>query len=453
MKKEADQLFNEGEYGEASPKYSQLLSIYPKNPDYNYRYGVCVLKTNRKDITIPLKYLEAAAIFGCKEEKLNFYMGLAYHYNLKFSQAIESFESYLSQGLKEKTDEVDALIINCKNGQKLCKDDILVSIINKEQCLLSNFHRAYLSADIPGKVLVTPESFQTEADKQRDYSGLIYISGSSLAVFASYGEHDPGNKDIYLIRMMGNGEWGAPERLPDVINTIYDEDFPTISEDGNNLFFCSTGHNSIGGYDIFLSRYDTINQQWNEPVNLDSRINTPFDDILFCMTEEVNNVIFASNRQVTGDNIELYKTKITGIPEKNFHSLTQDKQLPDTIAANVTGDRLVQQRKQASKLADSSFLLVSQSRNKLNNLKDTKDRSFRIANEKQQLSQNRKNEADQTLKDAENITDNNEITEHKNKAKLLLEESAQLEKRSDHANNIGESIKYQIQITENQIEV
>src|ERR1051326_423310 len=60
LKKQANKLFEEEEYAKAYPLYSQLLSLYTKDPQYNFRFGACLLyATNDKEKAIP--YLEFAA--------------------------------------------------------------------------------------------------------------------------------------------------------------------------------------------------------------------------------------------------------------------------------------------------------------------------------------------------------------------------------------------------------
>ena len=79
---------------------------------------------------------------------------------------------------------------------------------------------------------------------------------------------------------MSDGTYSKPIILSNNINTEYDENYPYLLPDGKTLYFCSKGHNSMGGYDIFRSNFDEKAQDWSKPVNLDFAINTPFDDIL-----------------------------------------------------------------------------------------------------------------------------------------------------------------------------
>src|SRR5258706_8826272 len=60
LKKKAEKLFNEEKYGEAIESYSQLLSLEPQSPVYNYCYGVCILFAGR-DKSQAISFLETAA--------------------------------------------------------------------------------------------------------------------------------------------------------------------------------------------------------------------------------------------------------------------------------------------------------------------------------------------------------------------------------------------------------
>jgi hypothetical protein len=72
-----------------------------------------------------------------------------------------------------------------------------------------------------------------------------------------------------------NGEWTTPKQFPYSrlnINTA----FPCLSEDGRQLFFCSTDPRGYGNYDIYVS--EIVNGQPRNPVNLGPKINTPAND-------------------------------------------------------------------------------------------------------------------------------------------------------------------------------
>ena len=104
-----------------------------------------------------------------------------------------------------------------------------------------------------------------------------------------------GGRDIYYSNKKDDGTWGIPLNLGRTINTKYDEERLYIHPNGKTIFFSSKGHNSMGGYDIFLSELDE-NGEWGKPENLGYPINGPDDEISFVITAEGNRGYYSSYR-------------------------------------------------------------------------------------------------------------------------------------------------------------
>jgi hypothetical protein len=95
--------------------------------------------------------------------------------------------------------------------------------------------------------------------------------------FASDRPGGLGGVDLYVSRRNASGRWGAPVNLGPGVNTPCDELTPFVSGDGRWLYFSSSGHRTVGGYDIFrapLSRGEVGRAE-----NLGMPINTVADEI------------------------------------------------------------------------------------------------------------------------------------------------------------------------------
>ncbi len=133
----------------------------------------------------------------------------------------------------------------------------------------------------------------------------------------------PGGKggiDIYISKLDKNGEWGKPSNIGAPINTSSDEDGPFIDYDGKTLYFSSRGHQGMGGYDIFVSEYDSASKKWSEPVNIGYPINTPDEDIYFVKSGDSKYGYYASVKDGGMGEKDIYKV---AIPEhlKNYDKL------------------------------------------------------------------------------------------------------------------------------------
>jgi len=104
-----------------------------------------------------------------------------------------------------------------------------------------------------------------------DKGNVIYFS-------SDYGTENE-DLDLFYIRKNEEGKWTSPEPIVE-LNTPYDDDSPYIDEEGN-FYFSSKGHNSMGGYDIFKTKFDKSNKTWRKPENLKHPINSVADDTYF----------------------------------------------------------------------------------------------------------------------------------------------------------------------------
>ncbi|UZR93661.1 OmpA family protein [Chondrinema litorale] len=107
---------------------------------------------------------------------------------------------------------------------------------------------------------------------------FIADNGSIIYFSSDFGTQNE-DLDLFYIKKDENGKWTAPEPLTE-LNTPYDDDAPYIDEKGN-FYFSSKGHNSMGGYDVFQTKFDSKNKTWQQPRNMRHPINSVSDDIYF----------------------------------------------------------------------------------------------------------------------------------------------------------------------------
>ena len=145
---------------------------------------------------------------------------------------------------------------------------------------------------------INSRSREAHAALSADGSTLIFSSNRKVGSVRILGMRFGGYRngmDLYMAKRLPNGEWGEAEHLGDVINTEYDEDAPYIHPDGT-LFFSSTGHKTMGGFDIFSAKSDE-NGGYAEPENIGYPINTTDDDIYYVLSSSGLRAYYASTQQ------------------------------------------------------------------------------------------------------------------------------------------------------------
>lgn len=111
---------------------------------------------------------------------------------------------------------------------------------------LVNYSRTTISSRIKKKVEATV--YETELGNK------IY-----------YGERQPDGKLSILARNKMQGEWSKGSLLPGSINDSINANYPYVLTDGATIYYAADGENSIGGYDIFVTRYNTNTNTYLTP--------------------------------------------------------------------------------------------------------------------------------------------------------------------------------------------
>ncbi len=128
--------------------------------------------------------------------------------------------------------------------------------------------------------------------------------------FVSDAPNGYGGKDIYFAEYE-NGEWVGVTNMGPAINTAGDELFPTIRKDGS-LYFASNGHPGYGGLDLFRAvPADTTFLLYN----LGSPFNSAGDDFAITFAGESENGFFSSNRGQKKGYDQIYQFTL---PEMTF---------------------------------------------------------------------------------------------------------------------------------------
>jgi len=469
VRKKADEYFMNEQYNDALPLYSQLLSLYPKEAVYNYRYAACLVEVN-KDLDKAISFLEYS-LTKVEDPKVYYFLGKAYHHTYVFDYAINFYKFFIKYGKKHDVEllDINRQISMCTNGQDLVRyiNDLIV--LDNKKIKNENIYYSYELDDFGGRIIVKPDEYKSGIDKKEEKNSLMFISTElDIGCYSSCINKKNG-RDIFMVRKMPDGTWGKPEDLGIVINTTYDEDYPYLHPGGKTLYFCSKGHNSMGGYDVFRSEYDSVKLAWSPPVNLDFPTNSPYDDILFISDANEDFAYFASNRETGAERISVYKIQIEKNPvERVFESIEQIKErsklevTPESeiiaLRENALDVNLVREKTDIQvreyKFAEvelsnditPDFIAREAGRDaeimeeQVKELEKESVIALLVAEEKNSESNEKYNEAENILSSLDNITDPGEREAKREEAEQLKEEAYDLDKEAIAAYNLANSL-------------
>ncbi|MBL67502.1 MAG: hypothetical protein CMO74_03470 [Verrucomicrobiales bacterium] len=133
----------------------------------------------------------------------------------------------------------------------------------------------------PVKAGLLPEDVVSEPAISSDGTRMVY---------ARLGKD--GTEDLFLRRWDGSA-WGKPRPMR-ALNSNFQESSPSLSGDGTFLYFSSNRPGGLGGYDIWVAKWDGAEYAW--PLPLTSRVNTPFDELGPAISPDHFELFFSSNR-------------------------------------------------------------------------------------------------------------------------------------------------------------
>jgi tetratricopeptide (TPR) repeat protein len=436
MEAQAKHYFQNQDYHSALPLYYKLDSLKPGNPSYIFPLGVCLLNTSY-DAEEALKYFEK-----CLEEpqkyhwSLNFYAGKAYHLAHKMDEAIHQFNIYKEFLLKDQKKNKETIlkiekeIEMCQNGKELMATPLNLDIVNMGPVINSPYpdYAPVISADQKELIFTSCRPNTTGGGKDLSdgrYYEDIYISyysdstgwtapknmgdsvntsgndasvalsadGQELIIFRNdpnplsfttgdlfvsdlrgkywgkanvlpnginssayeasasispdgkklfFSSNRPGGyggTDIYMAKKLPTGEWAIPVNLGSKINTPYDEDGPFIHSDGKTIYFSSKGHKTMGGFDIFRSTYDEETLEWSKPENIDYPLNTAHDDVHFTWSADGRKVFFSSIRKDGYGDQDIYYAIIH--KEESTEVLVMKGYVTDSLSSTPIGAKII----------------------------------------------------------------------------------------------------------------
>lgn len=305
----AEKAFSEKDFVTSTSLFSQLLSSYPKNTTYNYKYGASLLYSS-PDKANALKYLQYAVTNNERDSLSLFYLAKAYHINFYFDDAIDYYQKFNNKvPAKYRSEyEINDLITQCKFAKEIIENIQLIKVLERKTVKVDDFFRTYRLGSLERKIIIVPDEFRSAKDKKIQHQSLIVHNPNNDEIyFSSYGKKGDKGKDIYKVTRFPNGNYSEPINLGMNINTSADEDYPYLHPSGKILYFASKGHNSIGGYDIFRSELNESTNTWGKAENLGFTINSPDDDFLYVSDRQEDIAYFSSTRNNKLGELTLFK--------------------------------------------------------------------------------------------------------------------------------------------------
>ena len=171
---------------------------------------------------------------------------------------------------------------------------IIDSIVADKDQVLAQIH---LSED--AGQLMTSKTFTGKA-----VSGQAFVNEMGNKAYLSLPD-DSLKQQLYTCDLLA-GEWSQPEALQGLNDGLIETAYPYMLADGQTLYFAGQGEESIGGYDIFFTRYDAHSGRFLKPENLGMPFNSEANDYLYVIDEYRQLGYFVTDRRQPEGKVCIY---------------------------------------------------------------------------------------------------------------------------------------------------
>ena len=312
--------FLQGDYEKAKPIMLKYLKQKPDDASRNYWYGICCMQTGEKDKAIP--YLEKAA-----EKKIfKAYRALGEYYLERedYQPAIANLEAFVNgisadkelhdQALEDSltmvTDSLKVLFRMLRNTSRICFIDSFV--VSKDELFST-----YIVGESAGSFYPSAQFFDDDSE------GEVFLPETGQNIL--YSRLTPQGVFRFFTKFKSFDRW-TDETPVNGLDTDGDLRYPFLQNDGITIYYAASGSESMGGLDIFVSRYSTATGKYLKPENIGMPFNSEANDYLYVIDEDNNLGWFATDRRQPEGMVCVY----VFIPSERYQKYSYDD--GDTLA-------------------------------------------------------------------------------------------------------------------------
>lgn len=335
---EAKTAYLEGDYIKALPVFEAEYNKKPTDVNLNQWYGACLVETGGD-----LDKAEECLLVASKKNIQDsfYYLGLIYTEKYQFTNAEEAFDKY-ETFLNKKNVR--------RNKQETEKNEADIARLEEKKKILSRLHRMVSNTEdiqIIDSLVVDKKEFLSayklsHSSGRLDYFNKVFSANKPVQSTVYFNEKEtkiyfgqPDRNGVYALYSMEKllDEFGNEKKLSSSnFGLTGDVNYPYVMTDGVTIYFAAKDVESIGGYDLFVSRYNMNNDTYLTPERLNMPFNSSYNDYMMVIDEEKGIGWFASDRFQPEDKICIY----TYIPNKTVKIIESEDEAYLANRARIT---------------------------------------------------------------------------------------------------------------------
>lgn len=287
----------------------------------------------------------------------------------RFDEAVTALQKELRTSGKNKrpTEMVESELRQARLGASMLQGTERVTIVDSLVVGRGEFLAAYkLSADC-GRI----GDVATLAGLSRTQQGGEVAFLNSLGDRLFYAAPDSSALLKIVSRDKFSDAWTEAAALNGMGEADEVQDYPFMLADGVTLYYAAQGSESLGGYDIFVTRYNKDSGEFLKSENVGMPFNSPANDYMLAIDETTGVGWFVSDRNQPADSVCIYRfipndtREVYDITAENAEEVRRIARLSDialcqtdTKAVNEAKARLAAVPQTSSNESGSDFRFV-----------------------------------------------------------------------------------------------
>lgn len=297
---EARVLAEDGQQAEAIDMLRTIVVDEPKNNEAALMLGRLLWATGVDNEAVEI--LEQAHKRGSRDATLELARIAYYRYNLPEARSLlASYRKSLRSGKKVVAEDLSgSLEDEIEKAEGMLDRVQNIEIIDSVDVDADDFFRYYPLSSAAGRIggpEMLPKGFPAD-----DFTTVeITESGNKMVWSAPDAE---GSYRLYWSSPLYGEEWEAPQMMGEDLGDGGDAIYPYLMPDGITLYYSADNEDSLGGYDIFLSRRN--DDEFLQPANVGMPFNSPYNDYLLVIDEFTGAGFFATDRNRHPGKVTIY---------------------------------------------------------------------------------------------------------------------------------------------------
>ncbi len=299
---DARRLMEDGNAPAAEAVLREVVVAEPKNTEAEIMLGDCLWQLGRDSEALEA-YSEARRK-GDRDAILSLANAAVLQYRVDDARALlDAYRKTLKKGKRQlapdRSGDLEERMLRTENMlARVQQLEVVDSVVVDADDFFRYYRLSPESGSLNAPAEVLPHSFSAaeptvvyEPESRRQ---MIWAMPDTAGVFR-----------LVTSGALYGDAWEQPQPLGDQLNEGGDANYPFLMPDGVTLYYANDGENSLGGYDIFISRCDD-DGDFLQPTNIGMPFNSPYNDYLLAIDELTGAGWWASDRNRIPGKLTIY---------------------------------------------------------------------------------------------------------------------------------------------------